>query len=186
MLKAIIITVLVYSAINTIICIYKDSSSYSMGMEWTDMISGGPVLWLVLGIFIIIRKTVGKKIAAIQKERRKNYEPKLYSKKKIEKIVKKAMKIARNENQKYGNYFLITTWYRDYDGDYEGVENLVPNRERFQFIRKKFSRVYHNQKDLTITEIEKYMVPVTEEVMTANNDNEWYISKYKDKGLMKF
>lgn len=186
MLKVIIITILVYSAINTILCIYKDSSSYSMGMEWTDLISGGPVLWLVFGVCLIIRKFFGKKIAAIQDAKRKNYKPKMYSKRKIEKIVKKAMKIARNKDKKYKSYFLITEWFRDFDGDYEGAEDLIPNKEKFQFIRKKFSSIYHNQKELTIAEIKKYMVPVTEIEMKANNDNEWYIKKYKDAGLMKF
>lgn len=186
MLKVIIITVLVYSAINTILCIYKDFSSYSMGMEWTDMIGGGPVLWVTLGAFLIIRKFFGKKIAAKHDEKRKNYKPKMYNKRKIEKIVKKAMKIARNEDKKYKNYFLITEWFRNFDGDYEDAEDLIPNKEKFQFIRKKFSRIYHNQKELTIAEIKKYMVPVTEETMKANNDNEWYISQYKNKGLMKF
>ena len=55
-MKEVIITIFIISLINTVLCIYKDQSSYSYGLEWTDIIMGGICTWILLLFFRVFRK----------------------------------------------------------------------------------------------------------------------------------
>lgn len=181
-MKVAVITVFIYSFIVTLLNIYKDTSSYSNGMEWMDIISGGPVTWAVIIFVRVFHKPI---TAIVKKFSSRPKKVKTYSTKQIEKIVEKIIRNAQKTGSRKNVYYDLTRYFGGYDGDYEGWEYLIVKKEKYQFINKKFSRCMSNQTDETLEILKRYFIPATKEVMIADNCNEWYIEQYGNCGLMK-
>ena len=183
-MKEIIITIFIISLINTILCIYKDQSSYSFGVEWTDVIMGGICTWILLLLFRIFNKPLNY----LYEKYESNKKKKIYSEKKIEKICYKIIKnIKKDKRNKYKleDYYDLNSFSGDYYNDYQGLDDLVIKKSIYEHLNNKFYHCIHLQKEQTIKILEKYFIPVTKEKMNQDNWDEYYIKKYKDKGLVK-
>lgn len=183
-MKEIIITIFIISLINTILCIYKDQSNYSYGLEWTDIIMGGICTWILLLFFKIFNKPLNYFYKKYKSKKKK----KIYSDKQIEKICYKIIKnIKKDKYNKYKleNYYDLNSYSGDYYNDYQGIDDLVIKKARYERLNKKFKYCIFCRKEKTIKILKKYFIPVTEEVMKKDNCDEYYIKKYKDKGLVR-
>lgn len=180
-MKEIIITIFIISLINTVLCIYKDQSSYSHGLEWTDIIMGGICTWILLLFFRAFRKPLNYFYEKYKSKKKK----KVYSDKQIEKICYKIIKNVKKNKYRAEDYYNLNSYYRDYYNEYAGLNGLIIEKSRYEHLNKKFNHCIFNQKEQTLEILEKYFIPVTEEIMEQDDCNEYYINKYKNKGLMK-
>lgn len=163
----ILYTVLAYSLILTIICCYKDASSYSAGIEPIDMVVAGPVMWLLL---LVLNIPVPKKIVARVQNRK--YKPKNGAY--IAKIVRKVMESNKGRWQK-DDCFNFDCWSSDEYGDYYGLYDITRKKRQYERLNKKFESLLYNQKDETVEELKKYFDPMTPDYMRENGASEWEI-----------
>lgn len=180
-MKEVIITIFIISLINTVLCIYKDQSSYSYGLEWTDIIMGGICTWILLLFFRLFRKPLNYFYEKYKSKKKK----KIYKEKQIKKICYKIIKNIKRDKYKLEDYYDLNSYNGDYYNDYQGLNDLVIKKVRYERLNKKFNHCIFNQKEQTIKILEKYFIPVTKEIMEKNECNEYYINKYKNKGLVK-
>ena len=180
-MKEIIITIFIISLINTVLCIYKDQSSYSYGLERTDIIMGGICTWILLLFFRLFRKPLSYFYEKYKSKKKK----KIYSDKQIEKICYKIIRNAKKYEYKLKDYYRLTSYYGDYYNYYQGLKDLTVNKFPHEHLNKKFEYCIFYQKEQTIKILEKYFIRVTEEIMRQDNCDEYYIRKYKNERLMK-
>lgn len=128
-LLTVIITIIAYSTILSIVCIYKDISKYN-SLDEIDIIVAGPVQWLLFGLFFIIRKIVdayNKK----NKKSNKTKKPKKrkeYTDKQIEKIVRKVIRIYKRKH--YVKWVAIDNNLLHELGEYSGIYHIKDLRPR--------------------------------------------------------
>ena len=91
-MQGFLIGVFIYSFILTIVLLYKDNSSY-YDVETIDLIVSGPITWVLMLIFYIIRSIL--KLIPKKEKPKKPYKKK--DKKYIAKVVKKIVKIYRTK-----------------------------------------------------------------------------------------
>lgn len=95
MIKAVIITILVYSLILTIVDIIKDNSGYSVGLDAMDLIVAGPIMWVMLLVINVIGKPIYNKFFKNREKKKK-----IYSISEIEKTVTRMLKVYRKKHIK--------------------------------------------------------------------------------------
>ena len=181
-----LIGIFIYSLILTIITIYKDNSGY-FSVDTVDVIVAGPCSWLILLFGLIIIRPIYKLVKDKKKEKGTETKEKEYKKKSSKYIQRVVKRIIKNySTKKYHNdYFKLDKWFDDSWGNYSGYESLLVKKARNEWLNEHFLTLMYMQKEETIEELKKYMDKVTEEVMTEDKCNKFYIKKYKDEGLYK-
>ena len=156
MLKAVIITIFVYSFVITVVDIVKDASSYSMGLDgWIDVLVAGPVMWILLPLI---------KIYAIFHEKlRKNKvkKEKTYSEKQIRKTVKRFIKLYKKRNRDV--YIWLqpeNTYTRAPEIDHPS--SLKLGTMQHEILEKKYRKMCYNQYDVVWKILCEISHPVTE------------------------
>lgn len=175
-----LIGIMIYSFILTIVTLYKDNSGYFI-VSTLDIIMAGPFGWFLLFIINFILRPI---YCLIFKEKNKEYKHKNKSQSCIKRVVKNIVK--NYSKKKYHNdYFNLNEWFDDYYGDYKGYESLVVKKARNEWLNNKFIMLMKYQKEETLEELKKYFIVVNETIMKNDKCDEYYIKKYKDKGLYK-
>lgn len=139
MLFTVLTTVLAYSTILTAVLIIKDLSSYSSGIELSDVVVSGPVAWL-LTIILLVVKPVRKKLS-----KNKVKKNKIYSLQKVEKTTKKIYKI-------YHRIYNEPLWLvpqNCYIGVHETnrPSEVKLKRMRYELLEKRYVKMCLNQPD---------------------------------------
>lgn len=175
-MKAVIITILIYSLILSVVTLYKDNSSYFI-VEPIDVIVAGPVMWFLILFLFMLRPLLHK----IQKEKLYKEKDSRY----ISKIVKKIIKQYKKKRYT-DDYFDFSFRQGEFNvNDVEGWGKLlrqVPSNEK---LNDKFSALMYHQKEETVNELMKYCTVLTEEKLKKDNCNDYFISIYKNKNLLK-
>lgn len=179
-LIGIIIGIFAYSFILTVLTIYQDNSSYFI-VSTLDAIMAGPVCWLVMLICCITRKVVNMLHIDVKKQD-KEYKKK--SQKYIKRIVKKVVKEFKKRKCSSEYYFDFDSMDGDDYNEYNGYMQLLNRKASNEWLNNKFRLLMCCQKEETKEELMKYFEPVTEERMIDDEQAEWYIQQYKDKGLV--
>lgn len=152
MLLVVLITILIYSLILTIVTLYKDSSGYYT-VDDIDIITAGPVCWVVALIFMVLKPFFKNRIG-------KKEEYKIKSSKYIQKTVKKIITIYRKNLQKWGyepDYIDFSIHSGKFNvNEIEGWDVLMVKRARYEFINNRFERLMCHQKEETVKELKKY------------------------------
>lgn len=178
MTKGIIIGILIYSLILTIVTLYKDNSSY-FTVDSIDIITAGPITWLLIVMFIPIRYVV-KNMKITKKKKERTMKDEKYISKVVYKIVKNYIKKMKNKN--YREYFDFNIMSGEYNvNDIEGwkrLEVLSPVNEK---INNKFSDLMFHQKNETIKELKKYFKQATPEDMIKDDLSTYWINQMKGK-----
>lgn len=176
-MKLIIITILVYSFVLTVFNLYKDSSSYFM-VDTIDFIFAGPFGWLLCLCVPVLRKII-KTIPKKEKVR------KVRDQKYIAKVVKKIIKQYKKKEYT-DDYFDFSFREGRYSvNDVEGWNELMRSKPSNERLNNKFTSLMLYQKDETIAELKKYCEIMNEEKMKKDNCDDYFISIYKEKGLLK-
>lgn len=106
-MKIALITILIYSTILTIVNFVKNESSYSVGIETVDIVTSGPIMWIILLLLVVFKKPLSATYKYFQK--RKEERNHSFSKKQIEKTVKKIIKNAKKiKTLQYYNFNRLT------------------------------------------------------------------------------
>lgn len=177
-MQGFLIGIFIYSFILTIVLFYKDNSSY-YDVEIIDLIVSGPITWVLLLIFYIIRSLI--KLLPKKEKPKKPYKRK--DKKYIAKVVKKIVKIYRTK--KNNNEYISFDIRMECDYSYSGWGFLMVKKPINERINNKFETLMYKQKEETIEELKKYFIKLTKEIMIADNCAEWYIEEYCNKELYK-
>lgn len=181
MVKGIIIGVLIYSLVLTIVTLYKDNSSYFM-VETLDVIVAGPVAWILMMVFSLIRPIL-KKCYDARKTKERTVKNEKYIKKVVAKIIKKYTKYMEKRNYKR-DYFNFNIRNGEFNvNDIEGWGRLEVKSPLNEKINKKFSDLMYHQKEQTIKELKKYFKLLTEEEMRKDDCDEYWISVNKHKEI---
>lgn len=157
MLKAVIITIFVYSFVITVVDIVKDASSYSMGLDgWIDVLVAGPVMWILLPLI---------KIYAIFHEKlRKNKvkKEKTYSEKQIRKTVQRFMKLYKKKCCDDYIWLKPENTYFVGGSEIERPSSLNLGTIRYELLEKKYKKMCRTQSDIVWTILCQISHPVTE------------------------
>lgn len=156
-----IISILIYSLILTAICIYKDISKYQELSE-IDVIIAGPICWILYIIIILI-----KKIKNHFKINLRDKKHKVYSKKEIDKTVKRIVKIFNNTLRK--NYYVndnvilvhnMSDTYMSFpyiDDIYVlTINQLAPNTAIHEIISRRYIKMCDQNGKYVFTALSKY------------------------------
>lgn len=173
-----VIAILIYSFALTAVTVYKDSSSYYI-VEPIDVVFAGPIAWILPLVLFLLNP-----IYKLYKDSSQNKE-KIYRKKDAAYIKKIVKKIVRNYLRKkvHNDYFDFNFMTGSVYREYAGWESLFIKRPKYERLNKKFKKLMFHQKEETITELKKYFVKVTKEIMEKDDCSKWYISEYADKDL---
>ena len=158
-MKIVIITIFIYSFFITLVDIYKDNSSYSMGLDGPiDIIIAGPCMWILCIFLVLARpfyKIYRKKFPKKKKE---------YTDAEIERTVKKFFKVYRRI---YGNKpdhpWVVKEGY--YDNLYIDVYkpyDLKLKKFRYERLEKKYLFMCYNYADKVWEVIQQISHPITE------------------------
>lgn len=179
-MQGFLIGVFIYSFILTIVLLYKDNSSY-YDIETIDLIVSGPITWVLLLIFYIIRSIL--KLIPKKEKPKKPYKKK--DKKYITKVVKKIVKIYRTKknHNDYISFDVCLEW--DFNYSYNGWGFLMVKKPINERINNKFKTLMYKQKEETIEELKKYFIKLNKEIMIEDDCAEWYIQEYCNKDLYK-
>lgn len=156
MLKAVIITIFVYSFVITVVDIIKDASSYSMGLDgWIDILVAGPVMWILLPLI---------KIYAIFHEKlRKNKvkKEKTYSEKQIRKTVQRFIKLYK---KKCRDDYIWLKPENTYVGapEIDRPSSLKLGTIQHELLEKKYHNMCYNQSNIVWAVLCHISRPVTE------------------------
>lgn len=178
-IKTAICTVVIYSFILTIVNIYKDESSYHEADE-LDIFTSGIVMWVLLLFIKIFEKPLSN---LYDKYKNRSYKAK--NQKCIAKIVKKIIKNAKKDEDKREEYYSLNCYYSDFTVGWGGYSNFVVKKPKNERLNNAFIKLCMYQTKETINELKKYLIPVTEEIMKADECGEWFIRESKDKELYK-
>lgn len=160
LIRAVIITILVYSSILTVWVFYKESSSYIITLSEYDFIFAGPVSWVlavVLGVFYHLKKKFGK-------EKPFEYKPKPH--KYIRDVVEKIVKIYKKKREKYKDKELFDFTMRCdvfCCNNLNGWSDLLVSKPKYEHINKKFETLMLFQKSDTIDELAEYFEVMDDE-----------------------
>lgn len=181
MIKGFILGIFIYSLILTIVTLYKDNSEY-FSVEDLDIIVAGPVAWILILFFILIKKVL----------KTVNYTPKKKQRKErdLKYITKVVRKIVKNYSKKkyHSDFFDFNMCFGVFNcNDIEGWKKLEVLRARNERINKKFDDLMHKQHDETVLELKKYFVKVNENTMRAMGYSDYWIEhhKYDDIYIIK-
>ena len=144
----IIITILIYSLILTIVTLYKDSSGYYEA-DVIDIVTAGPVCWVLVLILVLLKPFLKKK-------KEKQYKPRSskYIQKTVKRIVTVYKKYLRGDEVDYIDFSIYRGNYDFNDAD--GWDVLMVKKARYEFINKRFERLMWHQKEETVEELKKY------------------------------
>ena len=156
----ILITILIYSFILTVVFCWKDSSSYSIGMEPIDAIIGGPFMWLLLLLLASIR-------LFRKSNKRKEKEQKTYTSEQKAAIVKKFIGIWKSIQKKNKHYeaiwLLHPKQYIAYDiTGIERIYNLKLRQPLHERIERKFHRLCYSSDVEIFDLIRQYARPLND------------------------
>lgn len=175
-MKAVIITILIYSAVLTAVSVYKDSSSY-FRMDELDAITGGPVMWLLLLVIAVFRP-----FTAGRKKKEKSYIPK--SEAYIAKTVEKIIKHYRSQKASYGCYIDLSFRSGEFNcNDIEGWSWLEVNSPKYERLNRQFENLMFNDFERTAEELKKHLTRVDETYMKANGDSDYFIDLNRHREL---
>lgn len=168
-----LIGVLIYSAILTIVTIYKDNSGYFI-VSNLDIIVAGPVIWIMI--------LIGTVVSLIYKPKKKEQKYKPKSQKEIEKIVSKIMKRYLKKHRDV--YISLDYGFNDEYGRYDGWRALMVRKPSAEWLDKKFESLIINQHKETVAELMKYFEPATPEMMKQKWEDDWFIEDVKNANLV--
>ena len=186
-MKIALITVFIYSALLTAVLFYKDISHYSSGGDNIDIVFAGPVMWLWLllgyGIILPVHKLYKKHHPAVKEKKIKHY-----SKKKIQRIVKRIVAIHKYDLKKYklekDTITLDKFFHHCFDHD-EIITpgELVVKKAKYEWINRKFHHAYYNQREDTIEALMPYLAKWNIEDYKKGDFNNYWIDRYKNAEL---
>lgn len=163
----VLITVFVYSLIATVICLYKDNSSYHE-MDELDAVIAGPCMWILL-LFLFLLRPLFKKREG--KEKKKKI---VYTTQDVRKTVAKYIRIYKRKNKGYEAPWMIPEkTHLSFDYDVVRPSELKLRRGRYERIEKKYLSMCYKEPELVFAVFSEIGHPVTESADWQHYENKY-------------
>ena len=168
--------IVLYSLLLTVFVFYKDNSGYFIVNE-LDVILAGPVAWLICLLLFLFSPVIKKFFSSRVKK------PKVFSKSKIKKTVKKVMFYYQKSAAHYSDpdYFDLSSHSGHFYGMISGWDDLLIKNWKRDELNKQFTSMMWNQKEEVMEELLPYFRTLSDEEINelfsydANDIRRWGI-----------
>lgn len=168
----VLITVFAYSLIATVICLYKDNSSYHM-MDELDAIIAGPCMWILLLFLFLLRPFTKKRKGKKKKEV-------VYATQDVRKTVIKYIRIFKRRNKgKEAPWIVPQGTYYSFDDVTVHPSDLKLRHGRYERIENKYLNMCYKEPELVFAVLSEIGHPVTESADWQNFEKEYSFATKK-------